>query len=114
MPPTFNAPDNSLDHAWWVEVKTAYPRCIYYFGPFEHPVEACQHQNGYVEDLMEENARGITAQVKHCSPPCLTLEEPIRPQATTRRTIREYRRGINPFPRQHEAIAHLLPNTHRA
>ncbi|MCU0571006.1 MAG: DUF1816 domain-containing protein [Oculatellaceae cyanobacterium Prado106] len=28
----------SLD--WWVEIKTAQPICIYYFGPFYHRHEA--------------------------------------------------------------------------
>ena len=60
---------------WWVEIKTTIPDCIYYFGPFH-----CQHiarlsQDGYIEDLVEEKAHGITVELKRLQPKVLTIYE---------------------------------------
>lgn len=59
--------------AWWVEVMTAQPRCIYYFGPFSSKKQAEIPQIGYVDDLEAEGARGITTQIKWCKPRELTI-----------------------------------------
>lgn len=61
--------------AWWVEVKTESPRCIYYFGPFLTAAEAEAAKPGYVEDLQEEAAQGIEAVTKRCKPSQLTVYE---------------------------------------
>lgn len=60
---------------WWVKIKTNTPRCIYYFGPFEDAKEARLSQVGYLEDLLEEKARGITVEIKQCQPENLTIFE---------------------------------------
>lgn len=57
---------------WWVEIITAQPRCIYYFGPFASFQEAQLSQSGYLEDLKGEGAQGINTQLKRCQPQTLT------------------------------------------
>jgi Domain of unknown function (DUF1816) len=60
---------------WWVEINTSVPLCTYYFGPFDSQNEARESRTGYVEDLCQEDARGIIAVVKQCQPDCLTLDQ---------------------------------------
>ena len=59
--------------AWWVEVSTHEPQCVYYFGPFDRPTEAEAARPGYLEDLNGEGAIGIDSIVKRCRPTALTL-----------------------------------------
>ena len=61
--------------AWWVEIRTALPKCTYYFGPFSSAEEARQAQAGYVEDLEQEGSQGIVVAVKWCQPQELTIIE---------------------------------------
>ena len=58
---------------WWVEIKTNQPYCIYYFGPFDTVKQARRNRGGYIEDLVEEKAHGITVEIKQCSPDNLTI-----------------------------------------
>ena len=58
---------------WWLEIHTEKPQCTYYFGPFESAVEARGLQEGYLEDLRLEQARGITVSIKQCQPEQLTI-----------------------------------------
>ncbi|ACK70196.1 Domain of unknown function DUF1816 [Gloeothece citriformis PCC 7424] len=60
---------------WWVEISTAQPKCLYYFGPFDSADEAQSHKPGYVEDLQAEGAIGISIDIKQCYPQLLTQEE---------------------------------------
>lgn len=60
---------------WWVEICTAQPRCVYYFGPFASWLDAKGSQAGYVEDLQDEDAQGIIVQIKRCNPEILTVFE---------------------------------------
>lgn len=60
-------------YPWWVEVKTISPYCVYYFGPFETIKQARLNQGGYIEDLVEEKAYGITVELKQCLPDNLTF-----------------------------------------
>lgn len=60
--------------AWWVEVLTTQPSCIYYFGPFGNAKEASRSISGYVEDLEGESAQGIQAQVTRHQPHRLTID----------------------------------------
>ncbi|MGF1604165.1 MAG: DUF1816 domain-containing protein [Thermosynechococcaceae cyanobacterium] len=53
---------------WWVEVTTAEPPYVYFFGPFDSNVEADASKDGYIQDLLEEDAQGIVAHVKYCQP----------------------------------------------
>lgn len=61
--------------AWWIEIRTAAPRCTYYFGPYANQGEAQAAQAGFVEDLEGEAAQGITCQVRQCKPLHLTVDE---------------------------------------
>jgi Domain of unknown function (DUF1816) len=65
---------NFLGRAWWVEVMTAQPKCLYYFGPFADAQEAAVAMEGYVEDLENESSQGIQTQIKRCKPDHLTIE----------------------------------------
>ena len=65
---------NQSQLLWWLEIKTAKPHCIYYFGPFASPQEARLHQADYVEELVEEQAKGISIKLlKQCQPKDLTI-----------------------------------------
>lgn len=64
---------NVLGLAWWVEVKTSLPKCIYFFGPFLSQIEANTAVPGYVEDLEIEQAQKIMTTVKRCHPSKLTV-----------------------------------------
>ena len=59
--------------AWWAEINTVSPRCIYYFGPFETFEEASDAYPGYIEDMDSEGAQGIVVIIKHCKPDELTI-----------------------------------------
>ena len=54
---------------YWLKISTEVPQCIYYFGPFDRASEAKASQAGYVEDLMAENATGISVKVLRRSQP---------------------------------------------
>jgi Domain of unknown function (DUF1816) len=70
---------NRLGLAWWIEITTQSPKCIYYFGPFASSQEAKEELPGYLDDLKHENAEGIQAVVKRCQPAELTIfDEPDR------------------------------------
>ncbi|MDJ0592331.1 MAG: DUF1816 domain-containing protein [Pleurocapsa sp. MO_226.B13] len=59
---------------YWLKLSTKVPRCIYYFGPFDSPLEARALQGGYIEDLMAENALGIHIELEQFpQPPNLTI-----------------------------------------
>lgn len=72
-----NAIENSdrklTSMSWWLEVFTTQPWCTYYFGPFESLQEAASAQDGYIEDLLTENAGRVTAQIIWGSPKELTI-----------------------------------------
>ncbi len=59
--------------AWWVEIVTENPRCTYYFGPFLSSQEAAAAKPGYLEDLEQEGAKGVSAVEKRCKPAKLTI-----------------------------------------
>jgi Domain of unknown function (DUF1816) len=63
--------------AWWVEVVTQTPRCTYYFGPFLSSADAKFSMKGYIEDLEQEGAQGISVNVKRCKPAALTVAEDL-------------------------------------
>lgn len=64
-----------LGLAWWVEIETESPKCVYYFGPFTTAKEAKAAQPGYIEDLQQEGAKGIKVEIKRCKPSKLTIFE---------------------------------------
>ena len=61
--------------AWWVEIITAQPKCIYYFGPFASSYEAQLSSGGYIEDLEQEEAQVIAVDIKRGQPRELTIFE---------------------------------------
>lgn len=63
------------EQAWWVEISTAVPLCTYYFGPFDSQKAARDSRTSYVNDLHQEEARGIVALVKQCQPDRLTIDQ---------------------------------------
>ncbi len=65
---------NFLGQAWWIEISTVQPRCIYYFGPFANAIQAKVATPGYIKDLESESAQGIAAQVKRAQPHQLTID----------------------------------------
>lgn len=58
--------------AWWVKITTVEPDCVYYFGPFQSSIEARSNHSGYIADLADEGAKGITVIVRRCNPEVLT------------------------------------------
>jgi hypothetical protein len=79
--------------AYWVEIKTDYPRCTYYFGPFLAKNEAEVAQAGYEEDLKTEGAQGIKFDIKRCKPESLTIfdekeeSKPLNPLTVLRSQV---------------------------
>jgi hypothetical protein len=69
-----------LGLAFWVEIVTASPRCTYYFGPFFSEKEALAAKGGYVEDLENEGAQGISVAIKRCKPTNLTIFDDLGEQ----------------------------------
>ena len=66
--------------ACWVEIVTDNPRCTYYFGPFVSEQEAHAAKSGYVEDLENEGAQGISVTVRRCKPTNLTIFDELGEQ----------------------------------
>lgn len=64
---------NAIGWAYWVKIETKQPNCTYYFGPFANFQEAKLSKVGYVEDLNQEGATGITIEIKRCKPRELTI-----------------------------------------
>ncbi len=65
---------NRLGIAWWVEIKTSIPECVYYFGPFVTSAEANRAMPGYISDLEQEQAQGIESAVRRMKPTQLTID----------------------------------------
>lgn len=61
------------DLAWWIQISTQQPQSLLYFGPYETPNEAKSELSGYIEDLREEGAAGITVELQQCQPKQLTI-----------------------------------------
>jgi Domain of unknown function (DUF1816) len=68
---------NRLGLAWWIEVTTQVPPCVYYFGPFNSSKDAEAELPGFLEDLEYEDAQGIQAVVKRCQPSELTIFDDV-------------------------------------
>lgn len=58
---------------WWLEIETQMPQCTYYFGPFNSITEAQRYQPGYIEDLLDEKAQGISWKLTQTQPTLLTI-----------------------------------------
>lgn len=68
---------NFLGLAWWVQIVTKNPHCIYYFGPFLTIQEAVAAKGGYLEDLEAEGAQDISVVIKRCKPSNLTISNDL-------------------------------------
>ncbi|MDJ0620827.1 MAG: DUF1816 domain-containing protein [Calothrix sp. MO_192.B10] len=66
-----------IGKAWWLEITTQIPSCIYYFGPFASTEAAQFAQLGYIEDLKQEGAQGIATHIERCQPQRLTICEDL-------------------------------------
>jgi Domain of unknown function (DUF1816) len=62
-----------LGLAYWLEVVTDNPSCLYYFGPFATSAQARQSEPGYLEDLEHEGAHVLVTKVQRCRPKSLTV-----------------------------------------
>jgi Domain of unknown function (DUF1816) len=62
-----------LGLAYWLEVATDNPQCLYYFGPFLTRAQAKQSEPGYLEDLEQEGAHILLTKVQRCRPKSLTV-----------------------------------------
>ncbi|MEL6912068.1 MAG: DUF1816 domain-containing protein [Cyanobacteria bacterium J06598_4] len=71
---SFYQPDNrvQLQPPWWVKIATNEPKCVYYFGSFVSKENAIDALPGYVEDLEQEQAKGIFIEIKRDNPQQLT------------------------------------------
>lgn len=58
---------------WWIEILTAQPLCLYYFGAFTSHQEVQQQQAGFIKDLVLESATILSANIRFCQPSQLTL-----------------------------------------
>lgn len=58
---------------YWIEIKTQNPECTYYFGHFDSSLAAKFMQNGYIKDLIEEEAIVESVELKQCQPQQLTI-----------------------------------------
>lgn len=70
---TFLSNLEQLGLAWWIEVITNNPYCIYYFGPFGSIQQAQLYQAGYIEDLEQENAQIVSVMIQQQQPQYLTI-----------------------------------------
>jgi len=61
------------DLDWWIEILTALPLCLYYFGSFTTRQEAESLKQGFIEDLFLENALIIGINIRFFRPKQLTL-----------------------------------------
>ncbi len=66
---------DKLGLAYWAEIRTENPKCIYYFGPFISLAEAKGYHRGYLEDLKSEGAQSIQVDIRRCKPSLLTINE---------------------------------------
>lgn len=61
--------------AWWIEIITNQPQCIYYFGPFSSSYDAQASSDDYLADLEAEKAQIINVDIKRGQPKQLTIFE---------------------------------------
>ncbi|MGK7874005.1 MAG: DUF1816 domain-containing protein [Xenococcaceae cyanobacterium] len=65
--------EKAEEFGWWIEICTAKPICIYYFGVFDSRGEAELAKNGYIEDIDKEGSELISIHIKRCQPKQLTI-----------------------------------------
>jgi len=65
--------DSLYELGWWLEILTAQPLCLYYFGAFTTRQEAESQQAGFIEDLLQENALILSTNLQFLQPHQITL-----------------------------------------
>lgn len=65
--------NSSYELGWWLEILTAQPLCLYYFGAFTTRQEAESQQDGFIEDLLQENALILSTNLQFLQPKEITL-----------------------------------------
>ncbi|BAQ64629.1 diguanylate cyclase domain-containing protein [Geminocystis sp. NIES-3709] len=75
--PKENALAKTAQLSWWIRIDTIKPDMTYYFGSFDNLWEAKENCSGYIEDLIEEKAEGITFDFQYINPPSLTIDNDI-------------------------------------
>jgi len=65
--------NSSYELGWWLEILTAQPLCLYYFGAFTTRQEAESQQDGFIEDLLQENALLLSTNLQFLQPNQITL-----------------------------------------
>jgi Domain of unknown function (DUF1816) len=73
--PNLSSEDSEGTWGWWIELKTASPNYVYYFGPFSTADEAEKSRLGYIQDLAEEDAEVTATTVLWCKPQQLTYAQ---------------------------------------
>ena len=73
----------NIAQQYWIEITTAKPSCVYYFGPFWTYKGAKLAQPGFIEDLETEHAQDIKAEIKRCQPQELTIFEQLNEKDKT-------------------------------
>ncbi|MEO0854381.1 MAG: DUF1816 domain-containing protein [Cyanobacteria bacterium J06648_11] len=69
---THDAPDDE-QLAWWIQVSMHSPASVMYFGPFDTYREAESQLAGYVDDLQQEGATELVADIQRCHSESLTF-----------------------------------------
>jgi|JFJP01.1.fsa_nt_gi hypothetical protein len=90
--------DNNSDHelGWWIEIMTAQPLYLYYFGAFSNLEQAKNLQAGFIEDLVLENALIVSTNIRFFQPQYLTLSgEDLRSNSPVFKRIPKNRIEIN-------------------
>jgi hypothetical protein len=62
-----------LGLAWWIEIVTETPSCVYYFGPYATVEDAETARPGFEMDLRQEGAKGVRIKIKRFKPEQLTI-----------------------------------------
>ncbi|MEO1349419.1 MAG: DUF1816 domain-containing protein [Cyanobacteria bacterium J06635_15] len=75
MKSLFDKPKRPFVNAWWVEIVTDAPQCLYYFGPFENEAQAAQAQTGYGGNLEQDAAELLRISVMQCPKPSQMIVE---------------------------------------
>jgi len=70
------------DENWWIQVFTAHPACMYYFGIFANAKTAETLLPKFIEDLVNVGAKGLVSRIYPQRSPILTINQEQIPQFT--------------------------------
>jgi len=108
-------PKNNLtpffEVTWWIRVDTIKPAMTYYFGPFDSLLEAKENCDGYIEDLIEEKAEGITFDYQYFEPDALTVNKDIKELQAENELLWEDLQDINIEKDYYESLFLFSPDS---